>query len=466
MDDLAITFHTDGNRFLYEQIYEYIVEEIRAGKLPEGEKLPSTRSLAVHLQISRSTAEQAYGQLLAEGYIESRPYRGYYVTGAEGILCLPGRNDCGRKWEEAKTKSYRIDFSPNAVDTEGFPFATWKTIQRRILSDSRMQMFETGHPQGEDDLRKIIARYLHASRGVQCEASQIIIGAGNDYLLMLLEKILGPDRRIAMENPSYRRAFQIFASCGYQVEALSMDEGGMKMQELRSGRADTAYLMPAHQFPMGITMPVRRRTELLAWAEEARNRYLIEDDYDSEFRYKGRPIPALQSLDRSGKVIYIGTFSKAIAPAIRISYMVLPPRLLEQYREKAAFFSATVSRIDQKTLCTFLEEGYFGRHLNKMRKLYKNKHDLLLQQLKPYRDRFDISGENAGLHLLLHAKDQRETKELLYRAEKAGIRIYPVTGYGILKELPEWEKNTLILGYAGLSGEQIMEGIDEMLGRN
>ena len=202
------------------------------------------------------------------------------------------------------------------------------------------------------------------------------------YLLMLLRHILGEDRIVAMENPSYLRAAQIFKSFGYEICPVRMDADGMLPGSVADSGADLVYAMPAHQFPVGCIMPVGRRAALLGWATDAADRYIIEDDYDSEFRYRGKPIPALQSLDRAGRVIYIGTFSKAIAPAIRISYMILPPELLTRYREKCWFFSSTVSRIDQRILNEFMKNGHFERHLNRMRSLYRARHDELLSRLR------------------------------------------------------------------------------------
>ena len=218
------------------------------------------------------------------------------------------------------------------------------------------------------------------------------------------------------------------------------------------------YVMPSRQYPTGIIMSVGRRSELLKWAGEGADRYIIEDDYDSEFRYKGKPIPSLQAMDKHGKVIYIGTFSKAIAPAIRVSYMVLPKGLLKKYKEECSFYSTTVSRIDQKILEEFIKGGYFERYLNKMRKLYRGKHDLLLEELEPFKESFDITGENAGLHILLTAKGKYTEKELIHSADNEGIKVYGLSESSVEGE-NEAERKTVILGYGGLSEEEIIQGI-------
>lgn len=465
MYDLTIALHTDSEKCLYEQIYEYIRQEIREGKLLQGERLPSTRSLAEYLQISRSTVDMAYEQLQAEGYIEASPYRGYYVCKLEELFQL-GEEVRGKDtadWGENEVKAneteeYLYEFSPTQIDMSCFPFGVWKKLTRNILSDSNAGLFSQGDVQGDYALRATIGRYLHSSRGVNCTPEQIIIGAGNDYLLLLLEKILGRHVHIAMENPTYRRAWQIFQSFAYSITAVDMDEAGMMASKLEREDVTAAYVMPSHQYPTGIVMPVGRRSELLKWADGAKDRYIIEDDYDSEFRYKGKPIPSLQGADRHGKVIYIGTFSKSIAPGIRVSYMVLPEKLLAKYRSECYFYSSTVSRIDQRILEEFIRQGYFERHLNKMRKVYKTKHDLLLGLLEDFREEFDITGENAGLHLLLKAKHSRIESQLVRDAAKQGVRVYGMSDYYV--EGKDRAGATIVLGYGGMSEEELRKGIE------
>ena len=465
MNGLTIALEQDGRKHLYEQIYLYIKKEIREGKLLQGEKLPSTRSLSEFLQVSRSTVDLAYGQLLSEGYIEARPYRGYFVCPVEDLFDLEKEGMAPEEWErkeEKNEKNYAYDFSPNTIDMTAFPYATWKKITKNILVDANSDMFASGSPKGDYILRETIAHYLHTSRGVNCRPEQIIIGAGNDYLLMLLEKILGRHVKIAMENPTYRRAYRIFESFAYHISPIAMDGSGMSAEGLRKCEADVAYVMPSHQYPTGIVMPIGRRMELLKWAGEKEGRYLIEDDYVSEFRFKGKPVPSLQASDRAGKVIYIGTFSKSIAPAIRIGYMVLPMPLLRIYEEKCSFYSTTVSRIDQQILNEFIGKGHFERHLNRMRKLYREKHDLLLGELKGMEKSFSILGENAGLHILLRDKLGRSEKELTGAAAAAGVRVYGLSEFCVGEIAPGWKGETVILGYASLSREEIKEGLQRL----
>ncbi|HJA91843.1 MAG TPA: PLP-dependent aminotransferase family protein [Candidatus Eisenbergiella intestinigallinarum] len=471
MNDLAIHLTDENGKHLYEQIYEYIADEIREGKLLAGEKLPSTRSLADYLQVARSTVELAYDQLASEGYIESVPYRGYYICRVEELYRIgtsggglrsekkgAGQEDGQPGQKDSRTARYfDIDFSPNAIDMNLFPFGTWRKITRDILSGDRKELFALGEPRGDLELRKTVCRYLHASRGVNASPEQIIVGAGNDYLLLLLQYILGRGITAAFENPSYRRAFRIFSSFAARMVTVPSDENGIRVDGLLASGANVAYVMPSRQFPTGTVMPIGRRTELLRWASSAEDRYLVEDDYDSEFRYRGKPIPSLQSADTAGRVIYIGTFSKSVAPAIRISFMVLPERLMEAYEKNCSFFSSTVSRIDQTILNEFILSGAFERHLNRMRKAYREKHDLLLDCLQPLLNRYRLSGEYAGLHVLLTSRVPAGEEELLERAAACGVRIYGLKEAALAPF--ETDYATVLLGYGGLDQERIREGI-------
>ncbi len=463
MYDMTIRLRTDSDKCLYQQIYEHIRQEIREGKLLAGERLPSTRSLAEYLQVARSTVDYAYDQLLSEGYIEARPYKGYFVCRLEGIFTMePGEipePETAETDREADGEAPQIAFSPYGIDMTGFPFGVWKRITKNILNDSNSELFAQGEPQGDYDLRMTISRYLHSSRGVNCRPEQIIVGAGNDYLLLLLEKILGRHVGIAMENPTYKRAYRIFQSFAYRIYTVDMDDKGMRADRLTELPVRAAYVMPSHQYPTGAIMTIGRRAELLHWAEKEPDRYLIEDDYDSEFRYRGKPIPSLQSSDKRGKVIYIGTFSKAIAPAIRVSYMVLPESLLEVYRRDCSFYSCTVSRIDQRILNEFIRDGYFERHLNKMRMHYRAKHDLLLAELEPFAKAFTISGEDAGLHLLLTAKGDVTEAQLLSAAAEAGVKVYGMSENMVETDAP---KATILLGFGSVSETEMKEGLHRL----
>ena len=456
--ELLIPLDSRSKKPLYEQIYSHICAEIRSGALKAGDRLPSTRVLAEHLKVSRSTTQMAYDQLLAEGYMEARPCRGYFVSHLEELVETGPSGTEEMQTAAEPDAGWRVDFSPRGIDLDSFPYHVWRKLSRNTLVDDNKEMFHSGDHQGEPGLREAIRSYLHSARGVNCSTEQIIVGAGSEYLLMLLSQILEGKHVIAMENPTYKQAYRVFHSLGYEVCPVEMDANGMDPSILAESGANVAYVMPSHQFPTGVVMPVGRRQELLKWAVEEAGRYIIEYDYDSEFRYRGKPIPALQGMDRSGKVIYLGTFSKCIAPAIRVSYLVLPKPLLVRYRSQTSFYASTVSRIDQNILYQFLSQGYFERHLNRMRAIYKTKHDLLIELIEPLKEQFEIRGEHAGIHILLTSKYNRSEQELISLAAEAGVKVYGLSSYFIHPE-HNHRSATVVLGYASLNEDAIREGV-------
>lgn len=456
--ELIVPFDSQSDSPLYEQIYQYVKNEIRGKRLGAGSRLPSTRVLAQNLKVSRSTTQMAYDQLVSEGYIEALPYRGYYVSKIDELVEVRHKSAGSFVLEKNQEEHrFEVDFSPRGIDLESFPFNTWRKLSRNTLVDDNKEMFSAGNPQGELSLRIAVGEYLHSARGVDCSPDQILIGAGSEYLLMLLAQILGTVMGIAMENPTYKQAYRVLKGEGYHVVPVGMDRHGMDVERLQASGAMIAYVMPSHQYPTGIVMPVKRRQELLAWAYSGQGRYLIEDDYDSEFRYKGKPIPALQGMDRGGRVIYMGTFSKSIAPAIRVGFMVLPEHLMEVYREKAGFYASTVSRIDQNILYQFITQGHYERHLNRMRAVYKAKHDVLLNGLRKLEDRFVIRGEYAGLHVLLTCRWGGSEERLTEQAAASGVKVYGMSDCFIHPGQNIYP-STVMLGYAKLSEAEIEKG--------
>lgn len=455
MKELAIFIDGSQKTPVYEQIYEFLKKDIAKGHLKAGTFLPSTRALANYLQLSRSTVLMAYDQLIAEGYIESRPKRGYCVLETEELYQKSPVEFVADR-SEKPTSEKLINFAPEGIETEHFPVLEWKRIAKQVLSKEELPLFDSGDYRGDPGLRRILAKYLRESRGVHADPERIIIGSGNENLLMILNMVLGPNRVYAMENPVYQKSYKILQGLGCTVLPISMDRSGIDMEELGNSSGQIAYVTPSHQYPLGIVMTIRRRMELLSWAQQAEGRYIIEDDYDSEFRFKGKPIPSLQNSDSHGKVIYIGTFSKSVSPAIRISYMVLPPELFETYEKNLRFFSNTVSRIDQKILEIFMESGGFERHLNRMRTIYKNKHDQMLGELKTWNG-IDIFGEHAGAHMLIRIRKKVSEEELVAQAKAAGVQVYHLSSYYIGKQTQEYP--VIILGFAKLSADKILEGL-------
>ncbi len=478
MIEIMIDLQGGAKSPLYEKIYEYIKSEIVADRIRKGEKLPSTRLLAESLAVSRSTATMAYEQLLAEGYIKAEPCRGFFVCDVTELYRLgetpvkqrteelPGGS---QKAEPVREKvhagnmacSLKADFSPYAIDTAHFPYNVWRKISRNVLLDDREELLLSGDGRGEEKLRRAIAGYLHHARGVNCCASDIIVGAGNEYLEILLTQLLGRDKTILMENPGYPQAYRTFCNMGYEVRTVAAGTQGLLDAQVRSVEPDLVYMMPSHQFPLGTVMPLKQRLELLKWASEREERYLIEDDHDSEYRYRGKPIPSLQSVDRFGKVIYLGTFSKSIAPSLRISYMVLPPQLMEKYRRECGFYSTTVPRMQQEILEEFIREGHFERHLNRMRGVYRSRHDFLLGELKGRSWVKKVSGEHAGLHILVEAASELSEEAVCERALALGVKVSGITGYYLGENQTAEQKAgpVLLLGYGKLQEAEIEYGL-------
>lgn len=457
MYELTIELNANNKIPLYEQIYNFIKNEIKNGNIPCKTKLPSTRALAKHLAVSRSTVDLAYAQLVSEGYIESEPYRGYFVAEITLLYDIGnGEKETARERRMAD-ESNLIDFSPWGIDLSSFPFNAWRKISRGLLSVDNKDLFAPCHYKGEWQLRQEISRYLYEARGVRCLSEDIILGAGNEYLLAMINQLFPDKPNVAMENPTYMQAYHVFRQNGNTIIPVNVDKSGMIVKELMESEAKIAYVMPSHQFPTGVVMPIKRRLQLIEWAMKDTERYIIEDDYDSEFRYLGKPIPALQSVDSGGKVIYLGTFSKSIAPSIRMSYMILPPSLMKRFEERTSFYSQTVSKMDQMIVSEFMKDGYFERHLNKMRAVYRNKHDMIISLLKDSKGKITVSGENSGLHIIVTVNNQMSEEKLIARAKEEGVLIHGISQYYIGRN--NATKSTVLIGFASLSGEEIATGI-------
>lgn len=457
MYELTLCLDNKSSTPLYEQIYSYIKNEIKNGKIGCKSKLPSTRSLAGHLQVSRSTVDMAYTQLLSEGYIESVPCKGYYVCEISLLHDISVKRHRACEAEEEEDADNLIDFTPYGVDLDYFPFNTWRKITKNVMNAENKDMFASGNPMGDMGLRHTICNYLFEARNVHCRPEQILIGAGNHYLITILCRLFNNEKVIAMESPTYQKAYHIFKTNGCRVVTVNVQRDGIDVKDVVSKNADVVYAMPSHHYPLGTVMSIGKRTELIKWANEKEGRYIIEDDYDSEFRYHGKTIPALKGIQCNADIIYIGTFSKSIAPAIRMSYMVLPEKLLEKYKQKMQFYPQTVSRIDQTIVNEFISRGYFERHLNKMRSVYREKHDLIISCFKDMVDKVQITGENAGLHLLVNVNNKMSESELIESAKEHGVKVYGLSDSYI--EGANADRQAVIIGFAQIDKNRITEGI-------
>lgn len=436
MAELTPSFHDSAP--LYDQLYRHIAGQIRSGALKAGEKLPSKRRLSERLRLSLTTVERAYALLADEGYLEARPRSGYRV--APVLTSLPAEVPPAPP-PPAKREELNECFSTSAVDTSVFPYATWARLTREAVYENP-ELLQRGDGQGDWAFRGTLAGFLHQYRGVNCTPEQIVLGAGVEGLMWVLLQLL-PQAVFALEDPGYVSLRRLLENLNRSYIPIPVDRQGMSATALASSDADVAYVTPSHQFPLGVTTPVGRRSELLGWAYEKPGRYLIEDDYDSEFRYSSRPIPAMQGLDERGRVIYVGTFSRTVAPSIRVAYMILPHDLLEVYRAKFGHAAATVSRFEQEALRRFLESGAYSRHLRRVGNLYRRRREALVSALS---GRGTVGGGEAGLHLLFTLPG-REEKDLVDRAARAGYRVRGLGEY-CFRETPT--PGTLVLGFAGL----------------
>lgn len=460
---LTYSFENRNGMSLYEYLYTCIKDDILSFRLSPDEKLPSKRALAKNLDISTITVETAYGQLMAEGYIYSVPKSGFFVSHIASSAKINQNypNDINT---EVKTDedTYFADFAKNSTANDNFPFSVWAKLMRETMSDEPQKIMVSSPSVGIYDLRKAIADYLFQFRGMKVSADRIIIGAGTEYLYSLIIQLLGRGKRYAVEDPGYRKIYHIYKANEVDCVHVPLDENGINVEKLEKSSAEVLHISPSHHFPTGIVTPVSRRYELLSWASKSSDRYIIEDDYDSEFRLLGKPIPSLQSIDVLEKIIYINTFSKSLTPTIRISYMVLPENLMKKYNEKLSFYSCTVANFEQYTLASFIKKGYFEKHINRMRNFYRNQRDSLMEIIKshPLYNKVTITEENSGLHFLLTVKTDLSDDELMKKTREKGINVSCLSQYYSQKE--KAKEHTLIINYSGIEREKMKEAVERL----
>lgn len=404
-----------GEASLYEYVYQQIRDDIIAGRIAAGEHLPSKRTFASHLGISVITIENAYRQLLAEGYICSKPRRGYYacelpdapilplVTGdidRDAVSVDPGAPD-------ADGRAERFDsLSPSALEAARL----WRGALRATLSsEDEREIFSPAPAQGTVRLRRAIARHLRGTRGMIVNPDNIVIGAGAQLLDTMLVQLLGADKVYAVEDPGYLRLTRIYQAMGCEVRHIPLDDEGVDLSALQKTGIDVLHLMPSHQYPTGLVTSIARRYALLSWAAERPGRYLIEDDFDCEFRLAGKPIPALASIDTAQSVIYTNTFSKSLSSALRLAYMVLPEELMGRFRHDLGFYASSVSSVDQVALARLLESGDYERHVNRVRIRAREARDGLAALVRKAFPAGEVSIEHADAGLYCVVVAQRVT---------------------------------------------------------
>ena len=463
---LTFTIDMDSKTPLYQQLYAFIKSEIQSGVITYNTMLPSKRKLSAHLQISQNTIQTAYDQLIEEGYIVSLERKGFYVSKIDNLIIMTNNqvykniNNAIVTDENKKTKAL-YDFSYDDVDIESFPIKIWRKLTKDAINEYDKEIFQPGESQGHISLRKSIAEYLHQSRGVKCSADQIIISAGAEFLFQILFQLFDKNKIYGVENPGYEKLNLLFSSNRAQFKPIDIDEEGMVPEAVIKSKANILCITPAHQFPSGEIMPINRRIQLLNWAytgDKYNERYIIEDDYDSEFKYSGKPIPALQGLDYNDKVIYMGNFSKSLSPSIRVSYMVLPSHLVKAYLRKLPFIICPVPVISQKVLFRFIRDGYFERHLNRMRNIYKRKREVLVKSIKDLNCAIKVLGADTGLHLLLQIDNKMAEEQLVSSALLSGVKVYGVSKY-YLDNANDGSLPKILIGFAAIKEEEIKKAV-------
>lgn len=411
----------------YLQIYDYIKDSILRGEITEGEKLPSLRALARSVGVSVTTVEQCYNQLLVEGYIYSRAQSGYYVSNvfSHSRRAAESRDSILSVQTFSADEAMRVAPVPFIYDPDCFDFNKWKKSMNKVITEHSPVLFFEGDPQGEEVLRTEIAKYLYLSRGVSCSPEQIIIGAGTQQITNHLATILRKMgiENVAMENPGYAPVRNIFRDRGFAITPVKVSDTGILIEKLPANIRTAAYVSPSNNVFTGSVMPVGRRFELLNWAAE-NDSYIIEDDYDSELRYFGRPVPALKSLEDSDHVIYLGSFSSTLFAAVKISYMVLPEEMAALFSSMAGDYSQTCSKLEQLTLALFMETGSYQTHIKKLRKLYSQKLLAVTETFERHASDFiEVKNTSSGINILLRVKEQRDVEALKKDADDLGIPV-------------------------------------------
>jgi len=451
MDDFI--FLLTDNEAKYKQIYQQLKALILQGTLAMNESLPSIRKMAETLQVSRNTTLTAYEQLVAEGYIRGEGRKGYFVNALEQVF-LQEQPQPVLSQPQRDTSPLLVDFLAGAVDQQHFPIKTWRQMANQILQES--PCYQYGEMFGESSLKEQLAQYLLQARGVYTNSENIIIGSSTQQMLLYLGFLLKDNfSSILLEDPGYNGAREVFQLHNFGIEVLPVHEAGAQLDVLNNCLARLLYVTPSHHFPYGASMSIQQRQTLIRWAQKM-NGYILEDDYDGEFRYTQQPFPALASIDPS-RVIYLGTFSKSFLPGVRISYMVLPNDLVQPYKIRFTHFEQNASTLHQRTMARFMAQGEWTRHIKRMRLTYKQKMQHLVQELQQqFGEQVTILGEQSGLYVLVKVKPSLSEQQLIQQAESHGVRVYPTSPFFLRQASVE---PMLQLGFSKLTMEEITLGV-------
>nr|WP_300090774.1 PLP-dependent aminotransferase family protein [Sedimentibacter sp.] len=443
---ISPVFDKESSKALYIQLYEYIKNEIISGLLKPDSKLPSIREASNTLNLSKTTIENAYSQLVAEGYIENLPKRGYFVCDLTEYN-FEINHDIQKK---VLNQPLETNYLNNGVDKDSLDISAWKRLYNKVISDEKTDIYSSGSIQGEKFLRDEIANFVNTMRGGNTSAEQVIVGAGVQYLLGILIGIIKDEyNTVAVETPGFNKAEFIFEDYLFKIRHIEVTDNGFPVEKLRNSDAHLIYISPSHQYPLGTIMPVNKRMELLDWAQK-NNGLIIEDDYDAMIRYGGMPIPSLQGLDKNDCVIYLGSFSKMLLPSLRISFMVIPKRLLSKYNEIKYRHTQSTSKIDQIVLANFMKEGYMLKHLRKIKRIYRKKNLSLAASFKnTFKDKLEIINSDSGLHVVCEAHVKKDENQLKEQIKNSRILLNIISRNG--------DKIIFSLNYSGIDTDKIQD---------
>lgn len=442
-----------GKTPAYKYVYQCIKNDILNGHILPGDKLPSKRIMAKNLGVAVITIENAYGLLQDEAYIQSMEKRGYFVSDLPGMQI---HTEAPNIEEEIDEYEYYFDFKANRIGTKHFPISIWNKYLKEAYHNNA-ELLKTVPYNGLYRLRKAIADNLLDYRGMKVSPSQIIVGAGSEYIYGRLMQLIAPYRLVAFEDPGYKRFAMIAETYKAQVRYVPIDDKGLNVRQLRTSNSDIVHVSPSNHFPTGIIMPLDRRIELLEWAAEKPERYIIEDDYDSEFRYDNKLILPLYTRGTNEDVIYINTFSKTLVPSIRISYMILPELLIDRYKETVNFYACTVSSFEQYALARFMEDGAYGRHISRMRNFYRSQRNALMAALDSSRlmKIAQIQENNSGTHFVLKVKTKLTKDEIFKSGLNHDFVLSFISDYCIKPGRSDECK--LVINYAAIEPEMVGE---------
>ncbi|WP_010531859.1 PLP-dependent aminotransferase family protein [Lentibacillus jeotgali] len=464
-----IKFHIDQSEnanYIYQQVYEKLKRFILEHKISADDKLPSKRQLANELGISINSVATAYEQLLAEGYIYTIERKGYFVEDIDHFISGYARKADKLPDHLKETSDHKEDWlslSHIKMDSTKFPFHEWMKSQQKAINQYSSELSKITHPQGPFTVRKTISDMIGLTRGVTCEPEQIVIGSGTQPLINQLMTMQPTNTKVAVENPGYSRIFQLLKSLKLEVLPITLDKEGMDIREVKASNPHFLFVTPSHQFPTGTIMPISRRVELLNWAAMREDRYIIEDDYDSEFKYGTYHIPSLQSLDQNHRVIYVGTFSKTLLPSFRISYMILPPKLLEMYRHHYSDWIQGSNSLHLYTLHDFIQSGEYAKHIKRMNQHYKMKRKQLVEALRlKFQDMIHINDIPAGLHFLATFHTDKSYNEIMDKAQGEKLEIYTIRRFLLESEAKKSANIQLVIGFASIKQDQIAEAVERL----